>query len=193
MSSRHLNICSNWRSVSSKPKLRFSILFIKQPVSVYDICVHLLCKRVGSIPPLFRSNYFQKESTPFKNLLLFMNTALYPRKESTLCRVSSKQTKINFGSNRNKPKQDLFRVCFGLFRETKNKTFRFVSVFRTNIETTETNRSVSHKTETNRNNPKFSEKYPNILSFKLFVWVFCFETNRKKRKKQKNRKKIGKT
>jgi hypothetical protein len=36
-------------------------------------------------------------------------------------RVSSKQTKINFGSNRNKPKQDLFRVCFGLFRETKNQ------------------------------------------------------------------------
>jgi hypothetical protein len=35
-------------------------------------------------------------------------------------RVSSKQTKINFGSNRNKPKQDLFRVRFGLFHETKN-------------------------------------------------------------------------
>ncbi len=34
--------------------------------------------------------------------------------------VSSKQTKINFGSNRKKPKQDLFRVCFGLFHETKN-------------------------------------------------------------------------
>jgi hypothetical protein len=33
--------------------------------------------------------------------------------------VSSKQTKINHGSNKNKPKQDLFRVCFGLFRETK--------------------------------------------------------------------------
>jgi hypothetical protein len=39
-------------------------------------------------------------------------------------RVSSKQTKINFCSNRNTPKQDLFRVCFvkpkiknfGLFR-----------------------------------------------------------------------------
>ncbi len=41
-------------------------------------------------------------------------------------RVSSKQTKLNFGSNRNKPKQDMFRfvswnqklkisVCFGLF------------------------------------------------------------------------------
>jgi hypothetical protein len=58
-------------------------------------------------------------------------------------RVSSKQTKINIGSNRNKPKQDLFRVCFGLFRETKKKKILFVSVFRTFIETTETNRSVS--------------------------------------------------
>ncbi len=54
----------------------------------------------------------------------------------------NKQTK-KFGSNRNKPKQDLFRVCFGLFRETKKKKFLFVSVFRTYIETTETNRSVS--------------------------------------------------
>ncbi len=71
-------------------------------------------------------------------------------------RVSSKQTKKNFGSNRNKPKQDLFRFCFGLFRETKNKKFRFVSVFRTYIETIETNRTVSRQTETNRNNPNFS-------------------------------------
>ncbi len=104
-------------------------------------------------------------------------------------RVSSKQTKINFGSNLNKPKQDLFRVCFGLFRETKNKTFRFVSVFRTYIETTETNRSVSHQTQTNLNNLKFYEKYPNILSFKLFGWVFCFETNRKNEKTKKSEKK----
>ena len=58
-------------------------------------------------------------------------------------RVSSKQTKKIFGSNRNKPKQVLFRVCFGLFRETKSRKFRFVSVFRTYIETTETNRTVS--------------------------------------------------
>jgi len=65
------------------------------------------------------------------------------RNVMVLSRVSSKQTKIYFGSNRNKPKQDLFRVCFGLFRETKNKMFWFVSVFRTYIETTETNRSVS--------------------------------------------------
>jgi hypothetical protein len=62
--------------------------------------------------------------------------------------VSSKQTKINFGSNRNKPKQDLFRVCFGLFRETKNKVFRFVSVFRNN-------RNKQNCFETNnRNKPK---------------------------------------
>ncbi len=65
-------------------------------------------------------------------------------------RVSSKWKKNNFGSNRNKPKQDLFRVCFGSFRETKNIFFRFVSVFRTYIETTETKRTVSKRTETIR-------------------------------------------
>ncbi len=63
--------------------------------------------------------------------------------ENSQTRVSSKQTKINFGSNWNKPKKDLFRGCFGLFRETKKKKFWFVSVFRTYIETTQTNRSVS--------------------------------------------------
>jgi hypothetical protein len=54
-------------------------------------------------------------------------------------------------------------VCYG----------RFVSVFWTNIETTETNRTVSKLTKTNQNNPKFSEKYPNMLSFKLFWLVLC--------------------
>ncbi len=48
---------------------------------------------------------------------------------SSAIRVSSKQTKINFGSNRNKPKQDLFRVCFGLFRETKRKYFGLFRFF----------------------------------------------------------------
>ncbi len=66
-------------------------------------------------------------------------------------RVSSKWKKKIFGSNRNKPKQHLFRVCFGLFRETKNILFRFVSVFRIFIETTETNRTVSKRTETIQN------------------------------------------
>jgi hypothetical protein len=101
--------------------------------------------------------------------------------------VSSKQTNINFGSNRNKPKQDLFRVCFGLFRETKNKKFRFVSVFRTYIETTETKRSVSHQNETNRNNPKFSEKYPNIL-YSLLNRLGGSSVSKQTEKNQKNEK-----
>jgi hypothetical protein len=49
-------------------------------------------------------------------------------------RVSSKQTIFCFGSNRNKPKLDLFRFCFGIFRETKKIIFRFVSVFRNRFE-----------------------------------------------------------
>ncbi len=80
------------------------------------------------------------------------------RLRSPEIRVSSKQTKINFGSNQNKPKQDLFRVCFGLFRKTKNKLFLFVSVFQTYIETTETNRIVSKQTEKNRKKPKKKKK-----------------------------------
>ncbi len=82
-----------------------------------------------------------------------------------ITRVSSKQTNKNFGLNRNKPKQDLFLLCFGLFR--------YVSVFLTYIETTETNRTVLKQTETNQNNPKFSEKYQNLFSIKLFRLVFC--------------------
>jgi hypothetical protein len=34
-------------------------------------------------------------------------------------RVSSKQSNFFFGSNRNKPKLNLFRLFFGWFRETK--------------------------------------------------------------------------
>jgi hypothetical protein len=56
-------------------------------------------------------------------------------------RVSSKQSNFFVGSNRNKPKLNLFRLFFGLFRETQNFFFRFVSIFRTDIETTETNRT----------------------------------------------------
>jgi hypothetical protein len=51
--------------------------------------------------------------------------------------------------------------------------FWFVLMFRTYIETTETSRTVSKQTKTNRDNPKFSEKYPNMLIFKLFGLVFC--------------------
>jgi hypothetical protein len=71
---------------------------------------------------------------------------------SVHARVSSKQSNFFFGSNRNKSKLNLFRLFFGLFRETKKHFFRFVSVFRTGIETTETNRIFSKQTETNQKN-----------------------------------------
>ncbi len=101
-------------------------------------------------------------------------------------RVSSKETK-KIDSNRNRPKLDLFRfvswkqkqkilVCFGvsnLYQNNWNKQNCF---------------------ETNRNNPKFSEKYQNMLSIKLLVFClfrfnqniesFCFGIkNRNKRNK----------
>ncbi len=57
-------------------------------------------------------------------------------------RGSSKPYIFFLGLNRNKPKLGLFRLFFGLlFRKTKNFFFRFVLMFRTGIETTETNRT----------------------------------------------------
>jgi hypothetical protein len=117
-------------------------------------------------------------------------------------RMSSKQTKKNFGSNRNKPKQDLFQLFFGLFCETKSKNFRFVSVFRTYIETTETNRNVSKQTKTTLNFLKNTKicSLSNCFCWSLFVSVQgkhwnslfqnrsettetnCFETNWNKAK-----------
>ncbi len=105
--------------------------------------------------------------------------------ETTCVRVSSKQTKINFGSKRNTPKQDLFgfvsvcfvkpkakvSACFGLFRcfEPISKQARQKNCFITN-------RNNSKKVTFLK---KISEEYPNILSFKLFGWVFClFQFNR---------------
>ncbi len=64
--------------------------------------------------------------------------------------------------------------------KTKNfGLFGFVLVFRTYIETTETNRTVLKQNKTNCNNPKFSEKYQNMRSIKLFWLVIClFRFNR---------------
>jgi len=94
-------------------------------------------------------------------------------------RVSSKQTKINFGSNQNKPKQDLFRVCFGLFRETKRKNFGLFRCFEPiskQPKQTELFRNKPKQTETTLN---FLKNYPNIRET---IETNCFETNRKKRK-----------
>ncbi len=103
-----------------------------------------------------------------------MRWASPPSIHCGLCRVSSKETKKNFVSNWNKPKQDLFRLCFSLFHETKNKNFclfRFVSVFQTYIETTETNRIVLKQTETNKKTLNFlkSTLYQTVLVGLRFV------------------------
>ncbi len=71
-------------------------------------------------------------------------------------RVSSKWKKNIFGSNRNKPKQDLFRVCFGLFCETPKKNF---SVCFAVSNLYRNNRNKQNCFETNRKNPEFYEKY----------------------------------
>ncbi len=64
-------------------------------------------------------------------------------------RVSSKQSNFFFGSNRNKPKLNLFRLFFGLFRETKKHFFRFVSVC---FGVSDWNRNKQNFLETNRKN-----------------------------------------
>jgi hypothetical protein len=82
--------------------------------------------------------------------------------------------KTIFDWNRKKPKQDLFRLCFFLFCETKNKKFglcRFISVFQTYIET---NRTVSIQIETTLNFQKNTE----ICSLSnCFGWSsVCFDS-----------------
>ncbi len=106
-----------------------------------------------------------------------LQTQLFCQLGRAALRVSSKQTKINFGSNRNKPKQDLFRVCFGLFRFVSLNQKEKVSVCFGVSNLYRNNRNKQICFVINRNNPKFSEKFPNILSFKLCGWVFRFNQN----------------
>jgi hypothetical protein len=65
-----------------------------------------------------------------------------------------RNNQIFFGSNRNKPKHNLFWFIFGLFCKTKKLFFWFVSVFWIRLKTTETNRFVSKQTEKNENKSK---------------------------------------
>jgi hypothetical protein len=102
-------------------------------------------------------------------------------------RVSSKRKKKFFGSNRNKLKQDLFRVCFGLFRETKKKLFS-VCFGVSNLY--RNNRNKQNCFETNRNNLEFSEKqvpkYALYQSFQNFSWteqIFLLKKDKDKKKK----------
>ncbi len=83
-------------------------------------------------------------------------------------RVSSKQTRKLFVWNRNNGN----KICFSLFRETKNNKFRFVLVFQTYIKTTEINRTVSKQTKTTQNYLKNTKIWS--LS-NCFGWSsFCF-------------------
>ncbi len=83
-------------------------------------------------------------------------------------RVSSKRKKwVRTKTNRNK----IFFGCVSVCLVKPKSKISFL--FRTYIETTETNRTLSTQTETNRNNHKFTETYQNMLSIKLFRLVFC--------------------
>ncbi len=87
----------------------------------------------------------------------------------------NKQQNFSVGTetNRNKICFGFVSVCFVKPKTKKFSLFQFVSVFRTYIKTTETNRTVSKQTKTNQNNPKFWEKYKKMLSIKLIRLVFC--------------------
>jgi hypothetical protein len=66
--------------------------------------------------------------------------------------------KFFFGSNRNKPKLNLFRLFFGLFRETQKHFFRFVSVGFGGSDRYRNKRNKQNFVETNGNKPKKSFK-----------------------------------
>jgi hypothetical protein len=84
-------------------------------------------------------------------------------------RVSSKQSNFFFGLNRNKPKLNLFRSFFGLFRETQKKIF---SVCFGVSDRYRNNQNKQNFVETNRNKPK---KFPkNIIYYRVRETVNFF-------------------
>jgi hypothetical protein len=72
--------------------------------------------------------------------------------------VSSKQSNFFFGSNRNKPKLNLFRLFFGLFRETKKHFFRFILVCFGVSDQYQNNQKKQNFVETNQNKLKQTKK-----------------------------------
>jgi hypothetical protein len=146
----------------------------------------------------------------------------FNRNIETLCfgieakQTVSKQTEKNQKNekNRKKRKNPKFSVKIAnyapyqtvsvglLFVLVQSKKLRFVSVFFGVSNLYQNNRNKQNCFVTNQNYPKFFEKYPNILSFKLFGWVFClfrfncyietlcFGMETKQRTNQKKRKKL---
>jgi hypothetical protein len=82
----------------------------------------------------------------------YISVPFYPTYLHIVGRVSPKQKNNNtVRTVTNRSPQDLFRLCFGKPITTNFCLFRLVSVFRTYIQTTETNRTVSKQTETTLN------------------------------------------
>jgi hypothetical protein len=92
--------------------------------------------------------------------------------------VSSKQSIYFFGSNRNKPKLNLFRLFFDLFCKTKIHFFRFVS------DRYQNNRNKQNFVQTNRKNLQKcsllggvrTETKAKLYLFRLFFGMFYRET-----------------
>jgi hypothetical protein len=78
-------------------------------------------------------------------------------------RVSSKQTKINFGSNRKKPKQRSVSHFFRFVSWNQKQNIRCFKHISKQLKQTDLFSNKPKQTKTNWNNPKFSEKYPNTL------------------------------
>jgi hypothetical protein len=70
----------------------------------------------------------------------------------------------------------LFRLVFYLFRLNRN-----IETLCLGIEPKQTVAKLPKQTETNRNNPKISKKYQNMLSIKLFWLLFCLLVQSKSR------------
>jgi hypothetical protein len=108
--------------------LRFTELICGLPTSdVHFYCGFAICgTNLRNCPPLIYTSIQtrvkeleERRLAEKKKQLLGTRTGL--EAYSTLgAGMGVLETKKNFGANRNKPKRDLFRFCFGLFRETKN-------------------------------------------------------------------------
>jgi hypothetical protein len=86
---------------------------------------------------------------------------------SVYTRVSSRQSNFFFGSNRNKPKLNLFRLFFGLFRETKKLFFGLFRCFGPISKQPK-------QTEFSRNKPKQTEKIPKNVFFQEVLGTMIF-------------------
>jgi hypothetical protein len=105
-------------------------------------CVASGEKSASTVTPVADWSEFTRRNIPNKP-----ETRINSRKVEELGVGCPRNNKFVFRSNRNKPKLNLFWLFFSLFRKTQKHFFRFVSVFQTGIETTETNRTLSKQTE----------------------------------------------